>query len=38
MKSISTIPDGLEQLLLQPGVARLAFSGYLREVEAREKN
>ena len=30
--------EGLEQLLLQPGVARLAFGGYLREVEAREKN
>ncbi len=30
--------DLLEQLLLRPGVARLAFNGYLREVEAREKN
>lgn len=31
-------PETLEQLLLQPGLARLAFSGYLRDVEAREKN
>ena len=30
--------DSLEQLLLKPGVARLAFAAYLREVEAREKN
>ncbi len=30
--------EGLEELLLQPGVARLAFAGYLRVVEAREKN
>ncbi len=31
-------PELLEQLLLRPGVARLAFAGYLRDVEAREKN
>jgi hypothetical protein len=28
----------LEELLLKPGLARLAYSAYLREVEAREKN
>ncbi len=31
-------PDSFEHLMLRPGVARMAFNGYLRDVEAREKN
>lgn len=30
--------ETLTELLREPGVSKLAFSAYLREVEAREKN